>query len=224
MKSIAAYGLLRSAHVQDNRPQPSDPPAPTPIGCFRDQGENTGTRGRDLDGFYMESSSLTTAMCINACRQRGFAYAGTQFSSHCFCGHNYGEVAPPTTATCAAAAAPPRSAAAPGQTGSTGFSDRNTNGVGVDFPGVSSAQIHGVVGPEQQGSPGPCLTIACKRPPIAYTRASLRLSAAPDARRSAPMALQKKPHEFPQARKALPTRSRHGVATLNDGPLHAHCT
>jgi hypothetical protein len=31
------------------------------------------------------------------------------------------------------------------------------------------------------------LTIACKRPPIAYARSSLRLSAAPEAWRSAPL-------------------------------------
>ena len=50
-------------------------PAANPIGCFRDQGDDTGTRGRDLNGFFMHSPNMTTAACINECRQRGFAYA-----------------------------------------------------------------------------------------------------------------------------------------------------
>jgi hypothetical protein len=51
---------------------------------------------------------------------------------------------------------------------------------------VSSAQRHGTCGQEQHGSPGPCRTIACRRPPIAYAHTSLRPLAAPEARRSAP--------------------------------------
>ena len=67
---------------------------PILIGCFRDQGASIGTNGRDLNGFYTHSSSMTAAACINECRQRGFAYAGTQHGDQCFCGNNYGRSGP----------------------------------------------------------------------------------------------------------------------------------
>lgn len=63
---------------------------PLLIGCFHDQGDSTGTRGRDLNGFVTHGPSMTTATCINECRQRGFTYAGMQYSSWCFCGNSYG--------------------------------------------------------------------------------------------------------------------------------------
>jgi hypothetical protein len=61
-----------------------------PIGCFRDQGNPTGTSGRDLNGFVTHGPNMTTAACINECQQRGYKYAGTQYSSWCFCGNSYG--------------------------------------------------------------------------------------------------------------------------------------
>ena len=75
-------------------PMPPLSPAANPIGCFRDQGASAGTSGRDLNGFFMDSSSMTTATCINECRQRGFAYAGTQYGHQCFCGNSYGQHGP----------------------------------------------------------------------------------------------------------------------------------
>ena len=75
-------------------PSPSPPQATNAIGCFRDQGDDTGTRGRDLNGFVTHGPNMTTAACINECQQRGFAYAGTQYSSWCFCGNSYGRSGP----------------------------------------------------------------------------------------------------------------------------------
>ena len=62
------------------------------LGCFRDQGGavSAGTSGRDLNGFFMDSPNMTTTTCINECRRRGFAYAGTQYGHQCFCGDSYG--------------------------------------------------------------------------------------------------------------------------------------
>lgn len=54
------------------------------LGCFADRQE------RDLNGYTYQSGSMTTAQCVATCRDRGFAYAGTQFSTHCFCDNSYG--------------------------------------------------------------------------------------------------------------------------------------
>lgn len=61
------------------------------IGCFKDQGDSTGTSGRDLDGFVLNKKNMTTEMCISTCRDKGFRYAGTQYSTWCFCGSSYGK-------------------------------------------------------------------------------------------------------------------------------------
>lgn len=63
---------------------------PTPIGCFKDQGDPQGTTGRDLSGFYYSDPAMTGQLCINTCSRLGYAYAGTQYATHCFCGDSYG--------------------------------------------------------------------------------------------------------------------------------------
>lgn len=57
---------------------------PRYLGCYRDQGT------RDLAGHTLQDARMTTQMCVSECGARGFAYAGTQFGSHCFCGQRYG--------------------------------------------------------------------------------------------------------------------------------------
>lgn len=54
------------------------------IGCFADRQQ------RDMNGYTYQSGSMTTAQCVATCRERGFDYAGTQFSNHCFCDNSYG--------------------------------------------------------------------------------------------------------------------------------------
>lgn len=61
------------------------------LGCFRDQGDATGTAGRDLSGFVVNDPRMTTDKCVSLCREKGFLYAGTQYSSWCFCGNAYGK-------------------------------------------------------------------------------------------------------------------------------------
>jgi hypothetical protein len=64
------------------------------LGCFRDQGTRTGTEGRDLSGAFANDPRMTTQMCVDQCRAKGFAYAGTQRSTYCFCGNSYGRSGP----------------------------------------------------------------------------------------------------------------------------------
>jgi hypothetical protein len=68
--------------------------APRYLGCFKDQGATDGVEGRDLDGAMSSDGAMTSAVCIEECRAQGFAYAGTQYSSYCFCGNRYGASGP----------------------------------------------------------------------------------------------------------------------------------
>ena len=76
-------------------PVPQPPPTATPpadasaaasLGCFRDDRWN-----RDLKGFTFNEPGMTTGRCISACAQRGFKFAATQYSTHCFCDNAYGK-------------------------------------------------------------------------------------------------------------------------------------
>ncbi|KAK6856161.1 hypothetical protein PG995_008312 [Apiospora arundinis] len=56
-----------------------------PVGCWADNGLSSG---RAL-GYFQEqlsSSALTTEMCLQACLDAGFPYAGTEYAGQCFCG------------------------------------------------------------------------------------------------------------------------------------------
>ena len=55
------------------------------IGCYKD------SSARDLSGFSISESGMTTERCISICSQKGFTYAATQYSSWCFCDNNYGK-------------------------------------------------------------------------------------------------------------------------------------
>ncbi len=67
---------------------PPAPPSPSTdysslyVGCFIDN------ESRDLDDSY-SNPSMTIPMCINRCRDRGYVYAGLQYSTECFCGNQY---------------------------------------------------------------------------------------------------------------------------------------
>ena len=56
------------------------------LGCFKDQ-EN-----RDLTGFSFHAPNMTKELCMTTCQQKGFQYAGLQYSSYCFCGNSYGNL------------------------------------------------------------------------------------------------------------------------------------
>ncbi|MGO9611434.1 MAG: WSC domain-containing protein [Dissulfurispiraceae bacterium] len=61
-----------------------------PLGCFRD------TEDRDLNGYSINRSDMTSEMCVSICRDRGFEYAGNQDSMWCFCGQRFGKYGPAT--------------------------------------------------------------------------------------------------------------------------------
>jgi hypothetical protein len=65
---------------------------PQYLGCFKDQGNwfVLTTEGRDLNGLAVGDSSMTSERCVSICRSQGFAYAGTQNRTQCFCGNKYG--------------------------------------------------------------------------------------------------------------------------------------
>jgi len=55
------------------------------LGCFKDQ------KDRDLTGFSFHAPNMTKELCMTTCQQKGFQYAGLQYSSYCFCGNSYGK-------------------------------------------------------------------------------------------------------------------------------------
>ncbi|NPV04172.1 MAG: hypothetical protein HPY67_05500 [Syntrophaceae bacterium] len=70
------------------------PPPPTAglryIGCFKD------TWTRDLSVFMTSNPGMTTEKCVSLCREKGTAYAATQYGQQCFCGNTYGKYGPAT--------------------------------------------------------------------------------------------------------------------------------
>ena len=73
----------------------TSPPRPpigalTLVGCYKDDG------ARDLNGFERSDPGMTSQMCVDECRRKGFAYAGTQYSSWCFCGNSFNRYGPAT--------------------------------------------------------------------------------------------------------------------------------
>ena len=64
---------------------------PKYLGCFKDQGDPSGTSGRDLSGAVWQDGKMTIESCNAYCGQRNFAYAGVQYSTWCFCGNSYGK-------------------------------------------------------------------------------------------------------------------------------------
>ncbi|MBJ6725035.1 WSC domain-containing protein [Geomesophilobacter sediminis] len=57
----------------------------TPLGCYKDESR------RDLKEKSWSDGKMTPAKCINFCRDEGFAFAGVQYGSQCFCGNRYGK-------------------------------------------------------------------------------------------------------------------------------------
>ncbi|MBI3484048.1 MAG: DUF2207 domain-containing protein, partial [Acidobacteria bacterium] len=57
--------------------------APAYLGCYKDQPV------RDLGDASSQGPGMTAASCQAFCRSQNFRYAGTQFSSYCFCGNSF---------------------------------------------------------------------------------------------------------------------------------------
>jgi surface antigen len=69
-------------------PPPASPvPAPlgsSYVGCFVDAPE------RDLNGPMRADADMTIEKCRGWCAEQGFEFAGLQYTSQCFCDHDYG--------------------------------------------------------------------------------------------------------------------------------------
>jgi hypothetical protein len=54
-----------------------------PMGCYT---EGNGGRALDIPRTDLDANSMTTELCLNACGQDGYPYAGTEWSQECYCG------------------------------------------------------------------------------------------------------------------------------------------
>jgi hypothetical protein len=88
---VDAGGQLR-VDAAGRLPAPADGNPPRYLGCFREEGQ--ADAGRDLNGARLVDARMSNALCIAACRDRGFAYAGTAYPNVCFCGNRYGSLGP----------------------------------------------------------------------------------------------------------------------------------
>lgn len=80
------YDWIEGLPVQgppETLPEPSQ--SGSFLGCYKDAWD------RDLAGYTFNDPGMTTQKCIAACSQRGFAYAATQYASHCFCANGFGK-------------------------------------------------------------------------------------------------------------------------------------
>lgn len=61
------------------------PTAAKYLGCYADR------QARDLPEASFQAADMTADGCQAYCREKGFAYAGTQYGSQCFCGNSFGQ-------------------------------------------------------------------------------------------------------------------------------------
>jgi hypothetical protein len=92
---MLALAFAGSAPAQVARPVFQE----APLGCFADQGDPQGTNGRDLAGSIWSDAKMTNSLCRSRCGGQGFKYAGTQYSTYCFCGNDYGKFGPSNACT-----------------------------------------------------------------------------------------------------------------------------
>jgi len=104
------YGMVRDSNGQrlpvfdaikslrSGGPPPPTPPPPAGggdyLGCFEDRDS------RDLNGYSFTSGGMTIESCRAECSRRGFAFAGLQYSSQCFCGSTHGQYGQKSDAEC----------------------------------------------------------------------------------------------------------------------------
>ncbi len=53
------------------------------LGCYVDSSP------RLLSGYATTSSTMSSALCISTCKAQGYAYAGTEYSTQCYCGNTF---------------------------------------------------------------------------------------------------------------------------------------
>ena len=80
-----------SINCRKTAPSTTKGTVPQYLGCFKDQGDPSGTSGRDLSGEFWQDGKMTIERCLDHCGQKNFPYAGVQYSTVCFCGNSYGK-------------------------------------------------------------------------------------------------------------------------------------
>ncbi len=60
------------------------PPSTASLGCYKDESS------RDLSD-QTSLSPVSVETCVSTCKSDGYAYAGVQYGSQCFCGNSYGK-------------------------------------------------------------------------------------------------------------------------------------
>ncbi|OCF41274.1 hypothetical protein I317_04932 [Kwoniella heveanensis CBS 569] len=65
------------------------------VGCWTDN-----SNSRTLQGYAYNASPMSSKACRIACANQGFAYAGTEFGSQCFCGNEIANGAKAPTSSC----------------------------------------------------------------------------------------------------------------------------
>jgi hypothetical protein len=84
LAGIIVMAFMACSGVQTVRP--FEPGKGKSLGCFKDNAVD-----RDLSGLMVSTNTMTTEQCITTCAEKGFTYAGTQYSSQCLCGNSYGK-------------------------------------------------------------------------------------------------------------------------------------
>ncbi|WWD22710.1 hypothetical protein CI109_107203 [Kwoniella shandongensis] len=79
--SVAASSTSSSAAAASSSAAPAL--AQQYIGCYTE-----ASGGRHLNGsYYANTQTMTNEVCMNYCKSKGFAYAGTEYAQECFCGN-----------------------------------------------------------------------------------------------------------------------------------------
>ncbi|WVW81296.1 hypothetical protein I302_103287 [Kwoniella bestiolae CBS 10118] len=64
-------------------------------GCYTE-----GSGSRALTGYSFATSSMTQELCMTTCQSKGFAIAGIEYSSECYCGNSFSTGSVPATDNC----------------------------------------------------------------------------------------------------------------------------
>jgi hypothetical protein len=74
------------------------------IGCSPEERRATDTPGRTLTGTSTGDDAMTNSKCIDYCSERGYPYAGTEWSRECWCGNTVAPGRQPLTTLASLAA------------------------------------------------------------------------------------------------------------------------
>ncbi|KAL7424676.1 hypothetical protein Q5752_000360 [Cryptotrichosporon argae] len=81
--SVMCGGSNRLSVYKSDQPLPDEtlPSNWTSMGCYTE-----ATSGRALSSYSFTSSAMTPKLCVDTCNSKGYYYAGTEYSTECYCG------------------------------------------------------------------------------------------------------------------------------------------